>query len=480
MRQLATRTFVPLCFLLLLGLAAQAQEYQRPKPTADGGPPTYADLETYDGVSRTLTVQLLNLTPYDIQFVHAPGVTWSITSADETQMQDRNNAFSCFMFVPVGIPSLIPAAPPQNFLGPGDPSYDPNYVDTTTHPYSMVFAWNDSGSFVYDINNNTLCEFMVDNWVKWTVKGVRYISCDNSNPPVCAYRYQDVDLGLWMYRIKPTFKLSSSFLPVLVDSLKVIFRALALPVEATNPVAWIHEFLTLEELAKGITEFEKENTQENDGNKMWVASYVIPNPTSNCVRANSTGCTPSTLTPDDTGDAVYSQWTGTFAGACTEDASGQWNCPYDAAEAMLVVSVHLLRGQKAQQCDPNLYPKICPLGSEPVVMITVMRADDFAAGSIAGASANPKDKIRRFLSRAGAGRIRNLLKKQGRPGLLELRSVIEGLDPAQRLVLREMIRTMGSGRRPTKQERQLVHSLADALKEALKRCCHPAAGADSQ
>lgn len=457
-------TLISLCSPLLLSLGALAQEYQRPEPGAADGPPTAADLGTYDGVSRSLTVQLLNLTPYDIQFAHTPGVTWSITSADETQMRDRTNSAKSFMFLPVGIPSLIPAAPPENFLDPGDPGYDANYVDAKTHPYSMVFAWDDHGGFV------------VDNWVKWTVKGVEYLSCDKSNPPVCGYRDQDVDLGLWMYRIEPTFKYSSSFLPILVDSLKVVLKAVKLAVEFENPAAWVHAFLALGELEKGITEFQKENAQENDGNKMWVASYVIPNPTSNCVRANSgSGCTPSTLAPDDSGDAVYSQWTGTFAGACTEVEPGQWNCPYDAAEAMLVVSVHLLRGQKAIQCDPTFYPNECPLGSEPVVMITVMRAEDFAIGTLAGASPSlssgkkaPTDKVRLFLLQAGASRIRQLLEKKEPTGLFELRSVITGLDLAQQGVLREMIRSMGSGRRPTRQERQLLHLVADELQARLK------------
>ncbi len=140
-----------------------------------------------------------------------------------------------------------------------------------------------------------------------------------------------------------------------------------------------------------------------------------------------------------------------------------------------MVSVHVLRGQKAKQCDPLYYPNICPLGSEPVAMITVMRAGDFVVGSLAGATRNlssgaevPTDKIRLFLLQAGAGSIRELLLKQGRPGLLALRSLIEGLDPAQRQVLREMVRSMGSGRRPTQQERLLVQFLAKELKARLR------------
>ncbi len=110
MRQAPIRVLLAMCFLLLMGLAAEGQVYQRPTP-GNGGQPTAADLETYDGASRSLTVQLLNLTPYDIQFVDDPGVTWSITSTDEAEMQDRNPAIKkSFMFVPVGAPSLSPRA----------------------------------------------------------------------------------------------------------------------------------------------------------------------------------------------------------------------------------------------------------------------------------------------------------------------------------------------------------------------------------
>ncbi len=452
MRQRKCRVPVSLCFLLLLAVAAQAQ-YQRPMPTANDGPPTYSDLETYDGASRSITVQLLNLTPYDITFVHNPGVTWSITVANEQDdMQDRFGVLNqkSFMFVPVGIPSFIPAAPAQSFLDPGDPGYDPNYVDTTTHPYPMVFSWDDRGGFV------------VDNWVTWTIKGVKYY--DDKG----AEHHQDVQLGLWMYRNKPVFGLiSSGLLQEISDAINVVFKTMSLVVGFENPAAWINEFLAATELAKGSKELAKENSQANDGNTMWVASYVIPSSSSPCGAPGSTMvCRPSSMAPDETGDAVYSQW-GSTAGY---------------AEANLVVSVYVLRGQKANQCDPTWYPNKCPLGSESTVMITLMRPEEFVEGWLASHATTPfssatltgntaptsTDPIQLFLLQAGAGRIRQLLVKQGRPGLDVLRSVIEGLDPAQRQVLTQMIQTMGTGRLPTQQERRLVHLIADELQARLK------------
>ncbi len=467
MRQAAMKVFLSVAFLLLVGLVAQGQ-YTRPKPTAEGGVPTDADIVLYNGASNTLTVQLLNLTPYNIEFTDSPGITWSITNTDKGFMQDGSHTAKSFMFVPAGIPTLIPAAPEQNFVPKylwddygnlvPNPDFDSNYKDKTTHPYGMVFAWDDRGGFV------------VDNWVKWTIRDVKYL-CDRNEKNCLDQR--DVGLGLWMYRNEPTSPLSSGALPVIVNSLKTTFETCALFFEPENPIAWMKAFLAVVETAKTATEFAKENTQENDGAKMWVASYVIPHPDSNCVRWQKDGtgkCEPAPLTADD---AVLSEWTGNVAGPCYEIA-GTTTCPDEAAEGELAVSVHVLRGKKAKQCDPLYYPNMCPLGSEPVVMITVMRVGDYVAGSLAGAAPNPSlgeiptDKIRLFLLQAGAGKIRELLQKQGRPGLLMLRSLVAGLDPAQRQVLREMVRTMGSGRLPTQQERQLVHLLADELKTRLK------------
>ena len=459
MKQGSIRVFLGLALLLLMGRAAAGQEYQRPKPSADGGPPTKSDLALYDGAAHSLTVQLLNLTPYDIQFVRNPGVTWSITSANEAAMQDTNATRKSFMFVPAGVPSLIPGAPAKNFADPylpdgttPNPDYDPDYVDEITHPYSIVFSWDDHGGFV------------ADNWIKFTVKGVKY------------GEDREVPLGLWMYRNKPTFKLSSSLLPVIVSSLKAVFYTVSLPIRAESPLAWAHEFLALTELAKTAEEFAKENSQDNDGEKMWIASYVIPHPTSNCIRAQAQGqdCDPAQIT-QETGDGVYSQWTGSIAGPCTTDAGGGLHCSNQAAESELVMSVHLLRGQRAKQCDPFYYPKTCPLGSEPVVMITVMRPEEFVVGALAGGAQNltsgdqiPRNTVRLFLLQAGAGRIQELLEKKGRLGHVVLRSLIRSLDAAQQQVLREMILTMGSGRLPTQQERQLVRLLADDLKTRLK------------
>jgi hypothetical protein len=466
------RAFGVFSWLLLLLLPAGAQaEYQRPTPE-EGDRPTGADLLIYDGASRTIIVQLLNLTPYEIEFSKEPGVTWSITSQNETDMQDywgiRNK--KSFMFTPVGIPVRIPAAPDQNFETPyqadgvtPNPEYDPFYTDTTTHPYPMLFSWDDQGGFV------------MDNWVRWNVKDVKYTWCDETDSynPVCEYRYQDVGLGLWMYRNKSTEGLRSGYLlPFVKQSLKLVFQTVKLAVEIENPVAWMKEFLAIEKWEDSLSDFAKGNTQENDGNKMWVASYVIPHPDSLCVLSESE-CTPSTMLPSNSGndDAVYSLWPATFAGPSPDYKHG----PSNAAEAQLVVSVHIFRGQRAKQCDPLLYPNKCPLGSESVVMITVMRQNDFTIAALAATAPEYShgrgvggDKGRLFLLQAGAGRIWPLLKKHESHGLDVLRSIVYGLDPVQEETLLQIIHDMGSGRRPTLHERELVRWIAGELQARLK------------
>ena len=455
-----------LCFLLL-ATGARAQ-YGYVRPTNDsGGPPTNADLEIYDGASHSITVELLNLTPYDIQFNNIPFTagsdtsTWSISAADEAAMQDTNPTVpKSFMFVPVGVPSFIPAAPAQDFLNYGDPGFVQGYRDTTTHPYPMLFSWDDQGGFVKD------------NWVTWTIKGVKYLSCDTGNPPNCVYDTQNVHLGLWMDRIKPSSTwFTSAFFPELSKTLTATFGGLGIFAHPLNPFDWIAEALALADLGKtsyDTAQWAKENTQPNDGSTMWVASYIIPNPTSPCV-LNKLICTPSTMTVA-TGDAVYSQWTPAFAGPETAQGAA---ATY-AAEADLIVTVHVFRGQKAKQCDPTLYPNHCPLGSESVVIITVERPEDFKVGALAAgaldtstsqdATSNP---VGLFLLQAGAGRIRQLLVKHGRTGLTILRSIIEGLNLAQRQVLQQLVRDMGSGRHPTRQERQVVRFIADRLQARL-------------
>ena len=456
--------FPVLLGLLLIAASAQA-EYQRPIPK-EGDAPTTADLLLYDGASRSLTVQILNLTPYDIEFNQEPGKGWSITATDETEMVDRTrDTKKSFMFAPAGVPVRIPGAPSQDFETPTikkdgqevpNPDYDPDWEDTVTRPYAMLFSWDDQAGFVED------------SWLKWTVRDVGYWSCDSGDPDSeCEYMYQDVGLGLWMYRNKPTLAMKTALLTEVVAAVKVVFTTVKIAVNPLNPVAWINEYLALERLGDETREFLEENKQDNDGNKMWVASYVVPHPDSLCGADSS--CNPTTLSPSATGDAVYVNWSPSFAGPVVDGTA-----PEDAAETMLTVSVHIYRGHKAKQCDPLYYPNKCPLGIEPIVMITVMRATDFAIPQLVLEDTAPSGnrvaglQSRRFMAQAGAVRIRQLLKGKGTYGLDVLRGVISQMSIADERMLLEMIRDMHTGRLPTVQERKLVQRIASQLQARLK------------
>jgi hypothetical protein len=365
MRQAAMRIFLPVALLLLLGIAAEGQLtcagsacYKR--PAAD--PPTYADLLAYDGQEKTIVVQIVNITPYDIQLkglsdadlhnttLAPPLASSSVTATDITNMlnTDRDNRKS-FMFAPLGIPRFIPRAPAQAFEpkylpSPPNPANtpNPNYIEgwtnTETRPYTMVFSWDDHDGM------------RQDNWVKWTVKGVKYCTqpheytvdnkvvwlCDDPPGPNTPSGTRDVDLGLWMYRIAnpPTKVESALFPPMLKSTLNEALALMGLALEPENPLDWIHMFQATKELVESVPEFTAHNTEPDAGDKLYLASYAIPHDVSFCtavIASNLLTCPPTVLypTPDNpdvqTGDAVYSFWPAQEAGPCTIWGNGVVN-----------------------------------------------------------------------------------------------------------------------------------------------------------
>ncbi|HEV2326663.1 MAG TPA: hypothetical protein VGS10_22170 [Terracidiphilus sp.] len=349
-------------FLLLLGAKAQAQ-YVRPP----SDPPTDSDLLAYDGLEKTVIVEIINSTPYDIylkdtHLLPAPSSTppppltsTTVTTAQQTEMlnKDRHDTKS-FMFAPTGIPWYMPGAPIEAFKNP-----DKNYRNTFTKPFTMAISWDDHGGF------NS------DNWVKWTVKQVEYCTAgysDADNQWHCTdSRHGDVDLGLWLYRIqKQPDKVDSVFFPTFIkDFLNEALALAGLVADPANILGWISMAQATKELALGPTEFMKSNSLPDDGNTLYLASYVVPADSSFCSQVSHTGmadCSPALMAlrrntctstgctvTDKTGDAVASKWGADAAGAC--DWSG--GCPTIgqgpafAPEAELVVTVHLLRSQPA-------------------------------------------------------------------------------------------------------------------------------------
>lgn len=74
-----------------------------------------------------------------------------------------------------------------------------------------------------------------------------------------------------------------------------------------------------------------------------------------------------------------------------------------------------------------------------------------------------------FLLQAGAGPLREMLKQQGLKGLLTLRSIVQNnLDFSQQQLLRQMVRHMLAGDRPTSDERELVRFITKQFQAQLK------------
>lgn len=93
-----------LAFSLALGLTATASTYTHP---TSGDPPTPADLVFIASHSKTLAVQILNLTPYKVD-ADPSGIT-ALGNTDKNRKTHKS-----FMFAPIGWPASIPSCP-----GPG-------------------------------------------------------------------------------------------------------------------------------------------------------------------------------------------------------------------------------------------------------------------------------------------------------------------------------------------------------------------------
>lgn len=401
-----------IAFLLLLGARAQGQ-YVRPS----SDPPTDSDLLAYDGQEKTVIVEIINATPYDIYLKDTslstppppPLTSTSVTATDQVDMQYRYAGVPrSFMFAPVGISRYIPGVPLEALNNP-----DPNYRNTVTKPSTMVFSWDDHTGIIRD------------NWVKWTVKQVEYCTAGYSDPSnrwICtSTNHGDADLGLWMYRLEQhPDKVDSVFLPTFIKSFFAEGIALAgLVTDPVNPLSWISMALATSDLAQGSADFAAANTKAHSGcvfpdslnvadydcNKLYLASYVIPANSSFCSQVSHTGsadcnpalmalrrntCTASGCTVEDkTGDAVASKWEADAAGACplAGGCSVLGNGPAFAPEAELVVTAHLLRGQMAPHCIPGVYTGYsCPLGRLNLFIVTIMRPTEFAVAALSGGS----------------------------------------------------------------------------------------------
>ncbi|HEY3416044.1 MAG TPA: hypothetical protein VGM23_04075 [Armatimonadota bacterium] len=433
MRCKFTRYVLPV-FPLVLAMAASGQTNYYPYNQLSQ--PTPADLMAYSGRAKTIVVQMLNLTPYNIRYVPTPQVRAGVANLNQ-QISVNRNAQKSFIFAPVGVPNLIPGVSAQAF--PDLPGYNPAYINTDSHPRSAVFAWDDQKDFVDKSS------------VFWTVEGVRYYTCNG-----CPTQRADVPLGLFMSRVKPEGSLRTGFLPVLVDIVKIGATMVKITIDPVNPLNWIKAFLGMKELADDAL-FAQQQKAADEAGKMYVSAYTIPEVSTPCYLDNSkTGCMPSALYNDDATEAQWGTATGGYA------------------TAALVVTTHVLRGQPAEQSwIENIDGRRGKLGSLSFVMVTIMRSEDYIAAYAAKVAQMPRvaaapGRIEVSADvRANFDQLRKLLAKHDLRGLDALRFVIGVLDPWQRQDLRGVIQSVLAGEPVTNAQRQALHKLIVDMRHAL-------------
>jgi hypothetical protein len=414
--------------------------------------PTNADLVSYAGDANTLVVQIVNLSPYPIVVKNDTNIQGVYGPLGSSAM-DRQTKKS-FIFAPLGIPAKIPPPPAQALVpkyldnGQLNPAWDPNYINTETRPYSMVFSWDDRGS--PDITYN---------YVTWTIQGVE-CHHDDRCPPYT----QNVDLGLFITRQLPQESLDAKFFFELVTGpLREVFSIISVAVFPEVPLAWINFFLAtfkLEKMGFDADKFAEEQkiADSNKHGQWWIAAYPIPDMFSITGGENecyfSKQCAPSTDLADD---AVEASWDDVHGGFFADQ---------------LVVTTHLLRGKAATNSyayNPNAcigeFSAAGSMGSAPIAMVSVMTKDQWFAGQLASMAkaSMPSKSVKKKGVSSGLELIGSLVQKDGRAAVLELLSIIRDLPQQQRQFLGELLRSRRAGNPLTPHEQAFVHMLAVRL-----------------
>jgi len=407
------KSFAWLILLLAAAVAASGQTAWYPVVEKDS--PTVVDVVLSDEEPHSVIVQILNSTPWEIQFNSSPqAYTIPNTSTAVAHLKDVVNttdrhANKSFMFAPVGVPNKIPGIPPGG-----------NTV--SAHPYSFVLSWDDYGGLVQYSS------------VFWKIKQVQYCF-DDCN------QIADVPLGLYMSRISPPKKPISDYLKAVIDMVKII--------ESTVKIAlgdWKAAFELAADFKDEATElaFLESQKQTNDGVKMYVSAFPPPDLNSDCYTTPAdVQCYPSAKDADGATDA---EWGNGFGGP---------------AAAEIVVLTHVRRG-----ISPTL-------GSLPVIMITVMRWQDYwdmQVNDSASAVALQPPEMEGWVSklrpevRAIFDQLRRLLNKHGLAGADALKVALDALNFEQRKALSLTMRDVWSGKDLKPAQQQFLRSLVVNLR----------------
>lgn len=401
-----------LALALIAGTAATASAYTRPTTS----PPTGADMVLINGHSWSMGIRILNLTPYEI----VEDLT-AITVKGSTDINRKTH--KSMMFAPVGWPIKLPAVPGQWWQDPLTYSWafrpdSPNYA---IHPYSFALAWDDQGGYV---TNSTM---------GWTIKGV-YTKAHGPQT-------KDVGLRMWFTRVKPDKPLLGADFEFISACIVQFVDVIGVALDPLNPIAWLDVFVATKELKNSA--FEVANSEETGGDKMYFASYALPDPGSD-VDSYGPNWDPATkMSTSEANDGVSTQWT---------DAAGDY-------ASTIVVTTHLLRGD---DLDTSSQGGFGCCGTAPIAMVTVWTSDQWnyakTANVLSPLRADHDGRRINTLLRLGS-------KKQRMDRYLLFAMLYNSMDAEQIKLYREAFEQLMQGHRLTGKHKGLLKAIATALEE---------------
>lgn len=410
-----------------------------------------SDIVMQEGIAETFVFKMLNLTPYRMELTEA---SRALLAERTGKSQSRTN-LGAFAFAPLGVPSVIP---------PGTIDLAGMLGDPATHPRNFVLGWHRWGEYP-----------TVQTHLNWVVKDVRYPPCvDSGDPATCTTN--DLYLGLWLSYVQPTDALAEGSFTMIQSMTEEMLAFLGVLTDPLNPLAWMAFGFATHNIVEAGTAFGEQQRTPDEGQKVYVSAYVIPDWNRNCFILNNpytwqyTGHTGEPQPP-----AYYQSCSPTTSRTGSEDSDAYdagWD-KYFAGDgpAALVVLTTGLRGRAAHPTPRGANSnEDVQLGSLPVVSVVVMTGQQYEMAQallimsqrppMATARPGPVDLDKEKV-------VKEARKFRDKYGVEDARRAlgwtVVSLGPEERLVLREAVLTL-LDRNPlqTEQERFLLGLLKRA------------------
>lgn len=387
--------------MILLGMVLSSSVFADEAYT-----PKNFDMLLNEGKSQLVTVQILNLTPYDMTLSSSGGLT------DQTTV----NSPDPFFFAATGLPRKIPGVPAQAFT-------DPNYVNTQTHPYPMIISWQDADQFYTATGPAPTGPANVTQKLTWTYSWM----LNNVNG-------KNVQFNITVNRTPKTNALKASTFALVVDPLKEAFKLVRIAVDPANPVRWVKAFTGVVDLAKDVQTFNALNSQKLDGPQMYLNSYIYFNANTFPGVQTPPGSTPPPGAPvaDDAVIVKHDK-------EVTDDSTGS-----------IVVISSILREEK---------PADGKYGTIPAMMITVMRWSDWQAAQTTTTLAKYSE------SSPAASELQRKLTSLGPQANFRLAKLVRGLDDKELKLLADANLSLSNKKAASADQEKLFKVLAEGLKQ---------------